>query len=58
MLRYLGLLVKFGWFKHIYMYSLPSGHTHEDIDQMFSTWNTHYWRQGLQSVENIPDFIQ
>ena len=36
--RYLGLLVKFGWFKQVYMHSLPTGHTHEDIDQMFSTW--------------------
>jgi hypothetical protein len=42
MLRYLGLLLHFGWFKTIEIYSLSSGHTHENIDQMFSTWNIHY----------------
>jgi hypothetical protein len=42
MMKYLGLLLKFGWFKHIELYILTSGHIHEDIDQMFSTWNVHY----------------
>jgi hypothetical protein len=37
MIRYLGLLVHFGWFKNVQLFSLPTGHTHEDIDQMFST---------------------
>src|SRR3984957_12387470 len=57
MLRYLGLLIQFGWFKSVQMYSLPTDHTHEDIDQMFSTWNIHYWKKGLQSVASIPEFI-
>ena len=55
--RYLGLLVKFGWFKQVYMHSLPTGHTHEDIDQMFSTWNTHYWMSGLSSPVAVPKFL-
>jgi hypothetical protein len=42
MLHYLGMLVYFGWFKTIEIYSLTPGHTHKDIDQMFSTWNIHY----------------
>lgn len=58
MLCYLGLLIQFGWFKNIDMYSLAPGHTHEDIDQMFSTWHQHYWHKGLQSPLAIPDFIE
>ena len=56
--RYLGLLVKFGWFKNIFLHFLPTGHTHEDIDQMFSTWNIHYWRIGLSSHLSVPSFIE
>jgi hypothetical protein len=37
MMRYLNLLLKFGWFKQIEVYVLTLGHTYEDIDQMFST---------------------
>ena len=33
---YLALLVHLGWFEYIYVNFLPKGHTHEDIDQMFS----------------------
>ena len=58
MLCYLGLLIQFGWFKNIDMYSLAPGHTHEDIDQMFSTWHQHYWHKGLQSPLAILDFIK
>ena len=57
-IRYLGILIKFGWFKHIYMHSLPTGRTHEDIDQMFSTWNVHYWRIGLASPLVVPEFVE
>ena len=37
MLCYLGLLVHFGWFTNVQLFSLPTDHIHEDIDQMFST---------------------
>ena len=33
---FLDLLVEFGVFEIIYLSFLPVGHTHEDIDQMFS----------------------
>jgi hypothetical protein len=56
-MKYLGLLLKFGWFKHIELYVLTSGHTHEDIDQMFSTWNVHYWTVGLQSIQSMEEFL-
>jgi hypothetical protein len=41
-MKYLDLLLKFGWFKHIELYVLTLDHTHENIDQMFSTWNIYY----------------
>ena len=33
---YCGLLVKCGLFKEVNVHFLPVGHTHEDIDQLFS----------------------
>ena len=36
MLAYLGSLVDSGVFKRVVLSFLPVGHTHEDIDQMFS----------------------
>jgi hypothetical protein len=33
---YLKSLIDCGTFKHIYLFFLPVGHTHCDIDQMFS----------------------
>jgi hypothetical protein len=47
-----------GWFREIYVYALPPGHTHEDIDRMYSSWNIHYWKRGLQSPVSIPDFLK
>jgi hypothetical protein len=31
MMRYLILLLKFGWFKHVEVYALISGHIHKNI---------------------------
>ena len=36
LLGFLGMLVQAGVFKHIILSFLPVGHTHEDIDQLFS----------------------
>jgi hypothetical protein len=36
---YLGELLKMGIFQHIYVSFLPVGHTHEDIDQIFSRFS-------------------
>ena len=57
MILFLGLLIQRKWFDEVFMYCLPVGHTHEDIDQMFSNWNTHYWKTGLQSPLGINDFL-
>jgi hypothetical protein len=55
---FLSLLITYGWFKEIYLYSLPPGHIHEDIDQLFSNWNIHYWKKGLQSSLEIFEFLK
>ncbi len=55
---FLALLIKHGWFREIYVHSLPPGHTHEDIDRMYSSWNSHYWKRGLQSPASIPEFLE
>ena len=54
----IGILLEFGWFKTIYLDCLPPGHTHENIDQMFSAFNTHFWKRGLESSNNIPRFLE
>ena len=35
-LCFAALLVAWGWFDDVYMSFLPTGHTHEDIDRLFS----------------------
>ncbi len=42
MFSFLGTLILRDWFDKVYLFSLLLGHTHEDIDQMFSIWNVHY----------------
>ncbi len=49
MFSFLGTLILRGWFDKIYLFSLPVGHTHEDIDQIFSNWNFQYWKAVFQS---------
>jgi hypothetical protein len=57
MFSFLGILILRDWFDEIYLFSLPVGHTHEDIDQMFSNWNVHYWKAGLQSPLVVNEFL-
>lgn len=33
------MLVYKGWFKEVHLYFLRPGHTHADIDQLFSNWH-------------------
>lgn len=39
-LGFLGLLVHLGIFEECYLHMLPVGHTHEDIDSMFSNFSS------------------
>jgi hypothetical protein len=58
MLCFLAMLVERGWFNEIYLDSLTPGHTHENIDQLFSNFNLHYWKRGLQSPLEMDDFLE
>ena len=58
MFCFLGMLVERGWFNEIYLDSLPTGHTHENIDQLFSNFNIHYWKRGLQSPLEMENFLE
>lgn len=40
---YLAFLIHLGWFKEINVSMLMVGHTHADIDQMFSHWGKNYF---------------
>jgi len=48
------LLIYHRWFEEIILSFLIPGHTHEDIDQMFSTWEI-FARN--ETIETIPQFI-
>jgi len=54
---YLASLIHYHIFNEIYMHCLPTGHTHEDIDQMFSSFSINYWRHGFQSIPKMDAFI-
>ena len=54
---YTFLTYTFSIFKVIYLHCLPPGHTHEDIDQSFSSWSTHYWKKGFGSPADVPSFL-
>jgi len=55
---YLSTLIQRHLFDEIYMYCLPTGHTHEDIDQLFSSFTIHYWKHGFRSIPSMDAFLQ
>jgi hypothetical protein len=57
MLAFLSLLVKMQLVQNIYLHFLPVGHTHEDIDQLFSTLQNDAKRRSLHTVESLHDLI-
>ena len=58
LLGWLGCLVKWGVFKNIYVSFLPVGHTHEDIDQMFSRLATYLRFHDARSRAEMCRAIQ
>ena len=54
MLAFLSMLVLCGVFREIYLYFLPSGHTHEDVDQMFSVFRKEL---NISSAELPEDLL-
>jgi hypothetical protein len=53
----MALLMVRGWFDEIYINCLPVEHTHEDIDQIFSNFNIHYWKGGLEGPLEMENFL-
>ena len=52
-----GMLVHKKIYESVTLSFLIPGHTHDDIDQMFSTWSQHYWRNNLYTLDHIPEFV-
>lgn len=55
MLGYCHWLIEMHCFEEIYMSFLPVGHTHEDVDQMFSVVRTGI--RGCPQVYSVEDFV-
>lgn len=53
MLAFCGWLVTIGWFAEIQMYFLPQGHTHEDVDQMFSVLEKHMQTYAYPTLQKL-----
>ena len=43
----MGCLILYGWFDTIYISMLPVGHTHEQVDALFSHPRSHYNHNGM-----------
>jgi hypothetical protein len=55
---FLALLVEHGVFERIYVCFLPVGHTHEDIDQMFSRFAIALRQRNMLSRQDMIDVIR
>lgn len=52
------LLLKLQWFKNIQLHFLMKGHTHCDIDQLFSTYSRAAYKKDWSSPEQLFAFIR
>jgi|ERR1700722_8826531 len=50
-------LVHIGWFKEVVISMLPLGHTHIDIDQMFSTFSMFLDRHSVEFISDIRQAV-
>jgi hypothetical protein len=57
-LAFLALLVEHGIFERVYVCFLPVGHTHEDIDQMFSRFAIALRNRNMLSRQDMTDVIK
>ncbi|MGH2613147.1 MAG: hypothetical protein ACRDFB_08905 [Rhabdochlamydiaceae bacterium] len=51
------LLVHHNIYQTVTLSCLIQGHTHEDIDQMFSTWSRYYWTHTLETFNEVESFV-
>jgi hypothetical protein len=50
-------LVQIGLFESVLFSSLIQGHTHEDVDQMFSNLSKAYWSKNCYTYSEFPNLI-
>lgn len=53
MIAFLCMLCHWNWFAEVDVYFLQPGHTHKDVDQMFSVFETYLHKH---TVGSLPDF--
>jgi hypothetical protein len=58
MIGFLGFLILLGLFKHIVLSFLPVGHTHEDIDQVFSRLSVYLECHNALNVVQLHDAVR
>jgi hypothetical protein len=58
MIGFLGFLILLGLFKHIVLSFLPVGHTHEDVDQMFSRLSVYLECHNAFNVDQLHDAVR
>jgi hypothetical protein len=56
-LAFCALLVLIGWFHDVYLSFLPKGHTHEDIDQLFSVLRKSMSREDYDMLAGLVNLV-
>ena len=57
MIAFVVWLVEIGWFVEVMLSMLPVGHTHIDVDQMFSTFSLWLDKHSVEHVNEIVDKV-
>ena len=58
MLAFSTWLVHLGWFQEVMIFMLPSGHTHIDINQMFSTFSIYLNSHSVEFVTDLAEALK
>ena len=57
MIAFIVWLVEIGWFVEVMLSMLPVGHTHIDVDQMFSTFSKYLDKHSVEWLYDLPSKI-
>src|SRR5438270_655381 len=57
MFGFAALLMNHDVYETVTLSCVIQDHTHEDIDQMFSTWFKYYWTHTLESFGQLQQFV-
>ena len=55
LISFLALLVKMGYFSEVYFSMLPVGHTHVDVDQMFSNISKKFKKCNCETMKELVE---